>query len=351
MSEASEHGYRDGNINSDRHLNEDYSSNHNDQDCNFDKHTRSISLDPTTIGTVTTTTTTETSTYSSLSIVSETTTKTETDPVTLTITESSSTTTSEPFIHTFCAAEKREVSSGWGALQHEKRAEYYLPRDCSCFLTSTMLNVKEATYTTTITKPMTKTKTEITGGLVPTSTSTITKKTTVSVPGSTLVRLTSTSTSTKTVTSTKTSSTISTSTSTQVTTTTSQAKTTSTTTSTSTSTINHPCEPTNIDSILSPFTIYFFFNAALTELPTRPDDPTPCCYQCWTRKGCFAWAFEGQNGRCQLFSAPDDLPSYLCQTDQCPKGYQRLPWLPDPSDPRIWGAGYCGYDIHDGNIT
>ncbi|OPB45587.1 hypothetical protein A0O28_0077970 [Trichoderma guizhouense] len=224
-----------------------------------------------------------------------------------------------------------------------KRSENHydeLPRDCSCFLTSTKSCGPRVTKVVTKTKedrPVVITKT-VTDRNCKTVTTTKTSTTHVNgaPPPKQTVTLTTTSTSTTTATSTSTVE--KTTTATESTTTTVIAATTVTTGSTVTQTEN-PCDPANINKYI------------LQGPPSNPNvvlgsrgdgnGDSICCSNCLRNRDCVFWKLTADGSICENYYTNRNVPVEGCVSDKCTRGHPVMNVDPN-SDGNTYGMATCG---------
>ncbi|KAL6808718.1 hypothetical protein J3E69DRAFT_351420 [Trichoderma sp. SZMC 28015] len=225
-----------------------------------------------------------------------------------------------------------------------KRSENHydeLPRDCSCFLTSTKSCGPRVTKVVTKTKedrPVIITKTVTDRNC---KTVTTTKTSTIHVNGAPppkqTVTLTTTSTSTTTATSTSTVE--ETTTATESTTTTVIAAATVTTGSTVTQTEN-PCDPTNINKYI------------LQGPPSNPNvvlgfrgdgdgDYSNCCSNCLSNNDCVFWKMTAGGSICENWYTNRGVTVEGCTSAHCTRGHPVMNVDPN-SDGNTYGMATCG---------
>ncbi|KAL7910545.1 hypothetical protein GGI35DRAFT_493110 [Trichoderma velutinum] len=216
-----------------------------------------------------------------------------------------------------------------------------LPRDCSCFLTTTKSCGPRVTKVVTKTKedrPKTITKT-VTDRNCKTVTTTKTSTTHVNgaPPPKQTVTLTTTSTSTTTATSTSTVE--QTTTATASTTTTVVAATTVTTGNVVTQTEN-PCDAANINKYIlqgPPFNP----NVVLGSQNDASGDYSHCCNKCLSNTDCVFWKMTADGSTCQNYYTNRGAPVDGCTSDACPRGHPVMNVDPE-SDGNTYGMSTCG---------
>ncbi|PNP59165.1 hypothetical protein THARTR1_01413 [Trichoderma harzianum] len=225
-----------------------------------------------------------------------------------------------------------------------KRSENHyneLPRDCSCFLTSTKSCGPRVTKVVTKTKEdrpkiITKTVTDRNCKTV-TTTKTSTTHVNGAPPPKQTVTLTTTSTSTTTATSISTVE--ETTTATESTTTTVVAATTVTTGSIVTQTEN-PCDPANINKYIlqgppsNPNVVLGFRGDGFGDLPN-------CCGNCLRNNNCVFWKMTAGGSICENYYTNGNAPVEGCTSTACPRGHPVMNVSPD-SDGNTYGMSRCG---------
>ncbi|KAF3057754.1 hypothetical protein CFAM422_012189 [Trichoderma lentiforme] len=225
-----------------------------------------------------------------------------------------------------------------------KRSENHydeLPRDCSCFLTSTKSCGPRVTKVVTKTKedrPVIITRTVTDRNC---KTVTTTKTSTIHVNGAPPPKqtITLTTTSTSTTTATSTSTVEETTTVTEPTTTTVIAATTVTTGSTVTQTEN-PCDPANINKYI------------LQGPPSNPNvvlgfrgdgfgDLSNCCGNCLRNTNCVFWKLTAGGSICENYYTSPNAPVEGCTSDACPRGHPVMN-VDTNSDGNTYGMSRCG---------
>ncbi|KAJ4856893.1 hypothetical protein T069G_07790 [Trichoderma breve] len=225
-----------------------------------------------------------------------------------------------------------------------KRSENHydeLPRDCSCFLTSTKSCGPRVTKVVTKTKEdrpkiITKTVTDRNCKTV-TTTKTSTTHVNGAPPPKKTVTLTTTSTSTTTATSTSTVK--ETTTATESTTTTVIAATTVTTGSTVTQTEN-PCDPTNI----SKYILQGPPSNPTVVLGFRGDgggDLSNCCSNCLANNDCVFWKMSAGGSTCENYYTNRGVTVEGCTSAHCTRGHPVMNVDPN-SDGNTYGMASCG---------
>ncbi|KAK5991332.1 hypothetical protein PT974_09613 [Cladobotryum mycophilum] len=216
-----------------------------------------------------------------------------------------------------------------------------IPRDCSCFLTSTKSCGPRTTKAVTVTKidtPKTITKT-IDNRSTPTIT--ITKTVIAHITGAPPPVQTVTSTTTDTTSITDRSTT----TVEQVITNTLSSTTTVTSSATSTVTqaisqTENPCAPANLPK-------YY-----VKGIPSNPNvvlgfqsdggnNPSICCQNCMNNFNCVYWVLSQNGALCQGYFTKPGSPVEGCTSTRCPRGHPVLQVSP-PSNANIYGMAQCG---------
>ncbi|KAL6812892.1 hypothetical protein GGI42DRAFT_364279 [Trichoderma sp. SZMC 28013] len=225
-----------------------------------------------------------------------------------------------------------------------KRSENHydeLPRDCSCFLTSTKSCGPRVTKVVTKTKedrPQIITKT-VTDKNCKTVTTTQTSTTHVNGAPPPKQTVTSTTTTTSTTTATSTSTVEQTTTATESTTTTVVAATTVTTGSVVTQTEN-PCDPANMNKYIlqgppsNPNVVLGFRGDGDGDYPT-------CCENCLANTDCVFWKMNAGGSICENYYTNRNVPVEGCTSSACPRGHPVMNVSPD-SDGNTYGMATCG---------
>ncbi|KAF7563423.1 hypothetical protein G7046_g702 [Stylonectria norvegica] len=333
-----------------------------------------ITLPPATIAVIATATTTETTTYTSYGSTKVTSTEIDIEESSTTIIATETSLSLAPYSPPHCAVpDKRDADSPANEpshlettvefelhelfdasdgdvshpsnMFHRRRRDASLPSDCSCYLTSTKLDLVPQTTTVTVTLKSTHTSTKILGGTAPTITTTSTVKKTTVVPGTTVSQSTSYSTSTTTLTSTETESTTSIHTNSvfETTISTTILKSTTTTTQVAVAT-DDPCSPNNIGQ-LTRFNVNLYPDSnvklgSTQEITGGALAPTYCCQNCYTSHDCVFWSVDYSTGACNGYFSSANAPVARCPAPGCSKGFPSV--LAGSSDGHsVYGVGPC----------
>lgn len=209
-----------------------------------------------------------------------------------------------------------------------------LPRDCSCYLTSTKACGPASTTWKTVHKP--------------TSTATVTKHQTVTIlkPSTKTVDTLRSSTSLAALLSTHTSTTALT-----ITQTSTSTSTTTSTTTTSTTTTTTALETVQADPCAAP-TLYTEVRPThpLAIVGVRSDSNTPrdCCYRCYgSNAGCLFWKWSGYV--CSQYVIPYSAPATECVTGTCRRGRPALEG--EVGDGATYGTGICSDGSFAGDLN
>ncbi|KAK1244318.1 hypothetical protein MKX07_003117 [Trichoderma sp. CBMAI-0711] len=223
----------------------------------------------------------------------------------------------------------------------DKRNDYRIPRDCSCFLTSTKSCGPRATKVVTRTQEdrpryITKTVTDRKCETVTTTKTSITHINGAPPPKQTV---TSTTTSTVITTATSTSTVEQITTATEATTTTVVESATVTTTHPVTAT-EDPCNPANVNKYL------------LSGPPSNPNvvlgfrgdgnnNPGICCQNCVMNADCVYWKLSAGGSICEGYFTSRTAPVEGCTTNACRRGHPFMAVSLQP-DGNTYGMGQCG---------
>ncbi|PTB64920.1 hypothetical protein BBK36DRAFT_1170585 [Trichoderma citrinoviride] len=219
--------------------------------------------------------------------------------------------------------------------------DYKIPRDCSCFLTSTKSCGPRATKVVTRVEDrptyITKTVTDRRNC----ETVTVTKTSITHINGAPPPKQTVTSTTTSTVVTTATS----TSTVEQITTATEATTTTvveasTVTTSHSVTATEDPCSPTNINKYLLPGPPSSP-NVVLGFRGDGGNDASNCCQDCHMNSDCAWWRLSADGSLCEGYFTSLSAVVEGCTTTTCRRGHPLV--IVDPeSDGSTYGMGVCG---------
>ncbi|KAL7807923.1 hypothetical protein V8C44DRAFT_336755 [Trichoderma aethiopicum] len=280
---------------------------------------------------------TTTAVTSDFTTATTTTTSVETETDTTTITTTQDVTTTVSWAPEVCTPTLTLAPSK----RSDKRNGYKIPRDCSCFMTSTKSCGPRATKVVTrveedrpryITKTVTDRKRE---------TVTTTKTSITHINGAPPPKQTVTSTTTSTVITTATS----TSTVEQITTATEATTTTVVDTATVITThpvtaTEDPCNAANINKYLlqgppsSP-------NVLLGFRTDGNNNPSICCQNCVRNADCVFWKLYAGGSICEGYFTSRTAPVEGCTTNACRRGHPLMALSPQ-SDGNTYGMGQCG---------
>ncbi|EGR44868.1 uncharacterized protein TRIREDRAFT_123976 [Trichoderma reesei QM6a] len=298
--------------------------------------------DTTTAWATATAVSTTTTVTSDFTTATTTTTSVETETDSTTVTTTQDVTTTVSWAPEVCTPTVTLAPTLAPSKRSDKRNDYRIPRDCSCFLTSTKSCGPRATKVVTrieedrpryITKTVTdRRKFE---------TVTITKTSITHINGAPPPKQTVTSTTTSTVitTATSTSTVEQTTTATEATTTTVVESATVTTTHPVTAT-EDPCNPANVNKYL------------LSGPPSNPNvvlgfrgdgnnNPGICCQNCVMNADCVYWKLSAGGSICEGYFTSRTAPVEGCTTNACRRGHPFMAVSPQ-SDGNTYGMGQCG---------
>ncbi|TFB01193.1 hypothetical protein CCMA1212_007035 [Trichoderma ghanense] len=224
----------------------------------------------------------------------------------------------------------------------DKHNDYRIPRDCSCFLTSTKSCGPRTTKVVTRVdedrpRYVTKTVTDRRNC----ETVTITKTSITHINGAPPPKSTVTSTTTSTIITTamSTSTVEQITTATEATTATVVESATVTTTHTVTAT-EDPCNPANVNKYLLPGPPSSP-NVILGFRGDGNNDPGICCQNCVRNADCVYWKMSAGGSICEGYFTSRTAPVEGCTTNACRRGHPFMSVSPQ-SDGNTYGMGQCG---------
>ncbi|KAL6856778.1 hypothetical protein J3F83DRAFT_379067 [Trichoderma novae-zelandiae] len=285
---------------------------------------------------------TTTAVTSDFTTTTATTTTVETETDSITITSAQDVTRTVSWAPEVCTPTTTLAPTLAPKKRSEQHNDYRLPRDCSCFLTSTKSCGPRATKVVTRVEedhPRTITKTVTDRRNYQTVTITQTSITHVNGAPPPKQTVTSTTTSTAITTAVSTTTVEQTTTVTEATTTTVVEPTTVTTEHAVTAT-ESPCSPANVNKYIlpgppsSPYVVLGFTGDG-------GNNPSFCCQNCQMNSDCVYWKLSADGSTCSGYFTNRGVPVQGCSTASCLRGHPFVAVTPE-SDGNTYGMGQCG---------